>query len=608
MYLMKQFYLFTFLLLTLSASAQIPAGYYDSANGLSGFELKTQLKSIISNGHTPRTYSQLYDGDGISGSNGYVDTHSDVNVDGGTNYENDGSILDFYSENPTGPDPYNFTHGNEQCGNQSAEGDCYNREHIVPQSAFNSASPMVTDIHHVIPTDGRVNNYRGSYPFGNVANANLTSLNGSKRGSSAMPGYSGTVFEPIDEFKGDIARSLLYFATRYEDTVDGYTSFDMFNGTEDQVFFPWAITVLLDWHNNVDPVDQREVERNKAAYLFQGNANPFVDHPEYANLIWNPTPDTQAPTAPTNLVASNPTDNSITLSWDASTDDTGVTAYVIFQDGISSYTSTSTSYVVSGLTADTNYCFTVSATDAASNTSEISNESCETTTNNGTTTTDCLAETFENLSEDGSGYGERTWTGDDGGTWTATDARTDQTLNGKAITVRNGALTLPSTSGGIGTLTVTTQRVFSGTDGTFNVNVNGDFAGTISYTDTPQTVTLPNINIDGNVAITIDGNSLSTNRVVFDDLTYTCNSNLSVDTRNHINVNIYPNPVSSKLHIELGLDMDTEVTIFDMLGKRVYQNRITTSSLLDLQALNAGVYILRLTQNNATFSKQLIKN
>jgi len=605
---MKQFYLFTFLLLTLSASAQIPAGYYDSANGLSGFELKTQLKSIISNGHTPRTYSQLYDGDGISGSNGYVDTHSDVNVDGGTNYENDGSILDFYSENPTGPDPYNFTHGNEQCGNQSAEGDCYNREHIVPQSAFNSASPMVTDIHHVIPTDGRVNNYRGSYPFGNVANANLTSLNGSKRGSSAMPGYSGTVFEPIDEFKGDIARSLLYFATRYEDTVDGYTSFDMFNGTEDQVFFPWAITVLLDWHNNVDPVDQREVERNKAAYLFQGNANPFVDHPEYANLIWNPTPDTQAPTAPTNLVASNPTDNSITLSWDASTDDTGVTAYVIFQDGISSYTSTSTSYVVSGLTADTNYCFTVSATDAASNTSEISNESCETTTNNGTTTTDCLAETFENLSEDGSGYGERTWTGDDGGTWTATDARTDQTLNGKAITVRNGALTLPSTSGGIGTLTVTTQRVFSGTDGTFNVNVNGDFAGTISYTDTPQTVTLPNINIDGNVAITIDGNSLSTNRVVFDDLTYTCNSNLSVDTRNHINVNIYPNPVSSKLHIELGLDMDTEVTIFDMLGKRVYQNRITTSSLLDLQALNAGVYILRLTQNNATFSKQLIKN
>ncbi|MBV1888019.1 MAG: endonuclease, partial [Urechidicola sp.] len=227
--------------------SQIPADYYDSATG-TGYVLKTSLRDIVTTGHSAQTYDDLY--------TGYVNSHSDDIV--ATGYENDDSILDMYSEDPTGTDPYNYTHGNNQCGNQNTEGDCYNREHLVPQSSFNSNFPMQSDIHHVIPTDGRVNNFRGSLAFGNVASANWTSLNGSKRGSSAMAGYSGTVFEPIDEFKGDIARALLYFAVRYENTVDGYTSFDMFDGSNDQVFYSWAITVLLEWHA-ADPVSQHEI-------------------------------------------------------------------------------------------------------------------------------------------------------------------------------------------------------------------------------------------------------------------------------------------------------------------------------------------------------------
>jgi len=253
----------------------------------------------------------------------------------------------------------------------------------MPQSSFGSAFPMQSDIHHVIPTDGRVNNFRGSLPFGEANNDNRVSLNGSIRGSSDMVGYSGKVFEPIDEFKGDIARALLYFATRYENTVDGYTSVDMFNGTNDQVFYDWAIDVLLDWHYNVDPVDQRERDRNNAAYNFQGNANPFVDHPEYANMIWNPTPDTEDPTDPTNLVASNPTDNSMDLNWTASTDNIGVIGYDIYVDGGLNASTANTSYTVSGLTANTNYCFTIKAKDAAGNESGFSNKDCEMTTNNG---------------------------------------------------------------------------------------------------------------------------------------------------------------------------------------------------------------------------------
>ncbi len=381
---MKHLYILAILISSLSYG-QIPSNYYDSANGLSGYALKTQLKTITSNGHQSRSYDQLYDGDGISGSNGYEDTHSDTAVSSGTNYENDGTILDMYSERPFGPDSYNYTHGNNQCGNQSSEGDCYNREHLVPQSSFNSAFPMQSDIHHVIPSDGRVNNFRGSLVFGNVASTNWASTNGSKRGSSAMSGYSGTVFEPIDEFKGDIARALLYFAVRYENTVDGYTSFEMFDGSNDAVFYTWAIELLLDWHNNVDPVDQRERDRNNAAYDFQNNANPFVDHPEYASMIWNPVTDTEVPTAATNLTASNPTVNSIDLSWTAGTDNIAVTSYDIYVDGTNTVSTSNTSITVTGLAANTAFCFTVFARDAALNTAPSSNESCE-TTNEGTST------------------------------------------------------------------------------------------------------------------------------------------------------------------------------------------------------------------------------
>jgi len=80
---------------------------------------------------------------------------------------------------------------------------------------------MVSDPYHIWPTDGKVNGMRSNYPHGVVGNATYTSLNGSKLGSNLnsgySAGYSGTVFEPIDEFKGDIARAYFYFATRYQE-------------------------------------------------------------------------------------------------------------------------------------------------------------------------------------------------------------------------------------------------------------------------------------------------------------------------------------------------------------------------------------------------------
>lgn len=134
-----------------------------------------------------------------------------------------------------------------------------------------------------------------------------------------------------------------------------------------------------------------------------------------------------------------------------------------------------------------------------------------------------ITETFTNMGPYG-GYQTETWTGDDGGTWTATDARTDQTINGDAICVRNGTLSSPTTSGGVGSLTVTTQRVFGGGSGNMDVRVNGVSVGSVPYDGTQQTTTINNINISGNITVVIDATNSSSDRVAIDDLSWTAYS------------------------------------------------------------------------------------
>ena len=251
--------------------------YYATAAGLTGTALKDQLYQIIS-GHTTRSYGALWDF--------YLSYETD------NYYENNYTILDIYSENPTAADPYTFTPGSDQCGSYNSEADCYNREHSFPRSWFGgSVAPMNSDVHHIFATDGQVNAWRGSYPYGEVSNPDRTSQNGSKLGSARSGlGYSGTVFEPIDEFKGDLARAYFYMATRYQDRISQWQSNSTYgdailDGSSDVVFENWHLQMLLQWHNE-DPVSQKEIDRNDAAQIFQGNRNPFVDHPEWVEQIW----------------------------------------------------------------------------------------------------------------------------------------------------------------------------------------------------------------------------------------------------------------------------------------------------------------------------------
>lgn len=251
--------------------------YYTNVQGLSGYPLKTALSNIIKN-HSIKSYSDLW----TFASQSELDKY----------YENDGSILDIYSESPNSNDSYNYTPSTDQCGNFSGEASCYNREHAFPRSWFGGAvAPMNTDVHHVFATDGYVNGQRSSFPYGEVSSATFTSTNGSLLGSgTSSQGYTGTVFEPIDEFKGDLARAYFYMATRYENEIDEWdsnsTSADaVLNGSEGQVYESWFLTLLKQWHEQ-DPVSQKEIDRNEAAYSYQGNRNPFIDYPEFVKTIW----------------------------------------------------------------------------------------------------------------------------------------------------------------------------------------------------------------------------------------------------------------------------------------------------------------------------------
>ena len=280
--------MFSILFTSLSV-AQPPQGYYDNTQGLNGFQLKTALKVIIddiddNNGqpfHNPQAYSDLDLAYPMQNS-GFRDTYN--------GYDNDGFLLDIYSENPSGSDPYNHVLVDDECGNYNAEGVCYNKEHLLPQSFFNQQSPMRGDIHYVFPTDGQVNGYRSNFPFGEINNPNLTTQNGSKRGPNVFPGYEGMVFEPLDEFKGDIARGLFYFATRYEDQVNtgGWDSPDgnVLNADENQFYDDWYIDLLLSWHL-ADPVSPEELDRNNNGFAHQNNRNPFIDNPIFVQAIWD---------------------------------------------------------------------------------------------------------------------------------------------------------------------------------------------------------------------------------------------------------------------------------------------------------------------------------
>ncbi|QMT18214.1 endonuclease [Planococcus maritimus] len=223
-------------------------GYYETANGLQGESLKAELHDII-DGHTELSYSQVWDALKI--------TDEDPN--------NANNVLLLY----TGESRSKSLNG----GNV---GD-WNREHTWAKSHgnFGTAMGAGTDIHHLRPTDVQVNGLRGNLDF-NYGGSAVNGCDGCLRTSAS--------WEPPNEVKGDVARMLFYMAVRYEsgDGVDLELNDFVNNGSTP---YHGKISVLLEWHEQ-DPVSSWEQQRNDKIEDIQGNRNPFVDHPEWAESIW----------------------------------------------------------------------------------------------------------------------------------------------------------------------------------------------------------------------------------------------------------------------------------------------------------------------------------
>ena len=270
----------------------IPSGYYSAAEGKCGKELLSALCKIVAS-HTSVSYAKLW--------TSYQKTDTKSN----------GKIWDMYSTKE-------FTYKTDQCGNYTSIGVCYNREHSFPKSWFKDATPMYTDLFHIYPTDGFVNNQRGNAPFGEckngtyVASKNSVSAKG-KLGKSTLSGYTGTVWEPDDDYKGDFARSYFYMVTAYNTKVAGWTS-DMLNKTTYPAFATWAQDMLLNC-NALDPVSTKETTRQEAVYGIQKNRNPFIDYPDLADYIWGSKKTTPwSASAPKSTVISQPA-NGATLNF-----------------------------------------------------------------------------------------------------------------------------------------------------------------------------------------------------------------------------------------------------------------------------------------------------
>lgn len=272
-------YILTLVLAFWSAMGNLYAvekSYYNSIDGKSGTALREALTTLTYTKHTTDVgYNWTFDGIDI------------VN----------GEVLDIYST---------CTWTAAQQGKNYADVcDSYNREHLVPQSVFEEKTPQRSDRHHLFLADGKVNQIRSSYPFGETEAAN--GFSGLSNASKALgqfgvatSGYTGNVYEPDDQYKGDVARAVLYMVIRYatSDVCKTYGgsanaypvttwSNAMFSGSLSTNYglSDKAKAVFLDWHR-ADPVSAKEVARNNGVEAKQGNRNPFIDLPDLVEYLW----------------------------------------------------------------------------------------------------------------------------------------------------------------------------------------------------------------------------------------------------------------------------------------------------------------------------------
>ena len=562
-------------IVSLFAFAQSAPSYYSGVNfSKTGNALKSELATLITSTHTNTiSYSELQT----------LMKSSDVDP------QNPANLLLIYGSQSSG------IHQRSR-----PVGGSWNREHVYAKSKGTpnlGTSGPGADGHHLRPADNTLNSTRGSLSFddGTGATAYKTSRGG---------------WFPGDEWKGDVARILMYMYVRYNSRCLPLNI--TMNPSTYSSDFP---DILLKW-NIEDPVSDFEKQRNSVVAQTQGNRNPFIDNAYLATVIWggpaaqNTWPDTfsggttsdsEAPSAPGNLTVTGVTSTSVALSWTASTDNVAVSGYDVYVDNAFQTSVASTSAAISGLAPSTTYMVYVVARDAAGNKSNssatVQAQTLGTDNPDGTPTT-CGTEDFENIPATNSSYSERTWV-NKGITWTATNARTDKQIhidgdNNRAICLRKGALTSSTISGGIGSLTVKTYLPFSDAEGSYTLKVNGEVKGQIPYSKTAKNYTINDINVDGNVVIELVDNATS-NRVSFDNLSWTCYTKMAVSEQMSKNnrLTVYPNPVKNGELFISGIRNNEAVQIYNANGQLVQTVNATANEKINVRNLSKGVYFVK---------------
>lgn len=216
---------------------EIDMDYYQEALNLYGNTLLIKLNNIINSDLTPLLYGDARD------------------------------ILQESDEDPNNPDNIILVYTGNSVDSTWDGGTTWNREHTWPQSRLGERVSYVkdtpsraTDLHNLKPADPNENKYRSNDYFGTIS--------------------SDYIYVPRDEVKGDVARILFYMATMYTDLT---LNNDAYSDSQDNTM--GLLSVLLEW-NESDPVDDFERNRNNVIYSYQGNRNPFIDYPEFAELIW----------------------------------------------------------------------------------------------------------------------------------------------------------------------------------------------------------------------------------------------------------------------------------------------------------------------------------
>ena len=359
---LKPFYpIALFLLITLSVHAVIPLGYYSTLDGKVTADLKTELHNIICQDTTH--YLKYGAGTGYTWQ-GFYSTDRDL-----TNNE----VIDMYS------DSQRFFDVNYIALGYKGFGMTIQIEHSVPKSWWgcdiDHPDCAALDLNHMYPSDGTYNNYKSNNPLGVVTGA-LTHTNGvSKIGIGTYPGYTGTVFEPADQFKGDFARSYFYIATAYQHYVNKWVPTAtgiMMEANTYPTLKPWAIELLLQW-SRMDPVSEKEKTRVENVFNIQKNRNPFIDYPQLAEYIWGNRKDsvfhlTSATGVESHIsrklsISPNPASDRVTLNFE---EPVGVFHYSIYSmtgSVVLSGNTDSPSIKVSGLTGGVYSCVVETASE-----------------------------------------------------------------------------------------------------------------------------------------------------------------------------------------------------------------------------------------------------